>query len=409
MTGFTVTEQTTLDGVLASAVGCAVLTDGTLLVVAGHQDSSGVRTITHYAPDLAVIDSAPWPPNEEVAAVWATPTGAVVLGTAPYTVTTGGGLAVSAGADWSTPVTPYTFADYAIAPVVGPDGNVHIFREGMHYTATLAGAYVSAQATPWDYGVSAHPSGLLVADDGTVWNYTTHTQISGATASGTYPLAATDPASQWVVAAQDDSGIGQGIYDGATGALTATYAAAEYRYTPGASASVPGGVIAVSLSSPNGTAPTGDDNAVALDHFTAAGPLTHTTHHIPTEIGLTSVGGTEQIAVTGGRWVAVTVHRRRRFTTEPDAFQLNVWTGTIGDARLKVGVIQGGAMIWRKVGDESWADGPGRMKLGVPRSLSPSGWMMEVKPGDDTTGARTMHLDINGGDEVAAVRFIPAE
>src|SRR5690606_14361654 len=86
------------------------------------------------------------------------------------------------------------------------------------------------------------------------------------------------------------------------------------------------------------------------------------------------------------------------------------WTVEVGtDARLKVGVIQGGAMIWRKVGDESWADGPGRMKLGVPCSQSPSGWMMEVKPGDDTTGARTMHLDINGGDEAAAVRFIPAE
>lgn len=80
--------------------------------------------------------------------------------------------------------------------------------------------------------------------------------------------------------------------------------------------------------------------------------------------------------------------------------------GTPRPAPLSVGLESPKGEQWRKVGDESWRDGPGRLKMAVPTSQSPSGWLMEVKPGDDTSRARWVTVDVPGG-RPRAVRMVP--
>lgn len=92
-----------------------------------------------------------------------------------------------------------------------------------------------------------------------------------------------------------------------------------------------------------------------------------------------------------------------------DAPGLAAWTIDLGGGRhaqLRVAVPDGDGHPWssRLVGDESWEHGPGRMK--VPDPDSPSGWSMEVKPGDDTTNATWVRLATLDG-WVAAFRVIP--
>lgn len=115
------------------------------------------------------------------------------------------------------------------------------------------------------------------------------------------------------------------------------------------------------------------------------------------------------LAVHGGTALVLVVGYQRPgdFGTE-GRFGLTAWTIALGGrhAQLRVAVPDGDGHPWssRLVGDESWEHGPGRLK--VPDPDSPSGWSMEVKPGDDTTNATWVRLAAGDG-YVAAFRVIP--
>src|SRR5690606_11306269 len=145
---------------------------------------------------------------------------------------------------------------------------------------------------------------------------------------------------------------------------------------------------------------------LALAHMTSGG-LTVTPLADPAgTVGLVANWAQSPVIVSNGRTAVVV--RTGWYSGSPDASGIRARTAEDGGARLTVASMQDGQYVWRKVGDESWADGPGRMKLSVPTSQSPSGWVMEVKPGDDASKARTMYLDMPGGAErVAPVRMIP--
>jgi len=94
-------------------------------------------------------------------------------------------------------------------------------------------------------------------------------------------------------------------------------------------------------------------------------------------------------------------------TGRPDEYGITAWMVDLSrHAQLRVALVQGDGHPWssRLVGDESWEHGPGRMKIGDPNS--PSGWFMEVKPGDDTSNATWVRLDLADG-RAAAFRVVP--
>src|SRR5690606_27018165 len=103
---------------------------------------------------------------------------------------------------------------------------------------------------------------------------------------------------------------------------------------------------------------------LALAHMTSGG-LTVTPLADPAgTVGLVANWAQSPVIVSNGRTAVVV--RTGWYSGSPDVYGISAWTVEVGDARLKVAVMQDGQYVWRKVGDESWADGPGRMKLSVP-------------------------------------------
>lgn len=149
---------------------------------------------------------------------------------------------------------------------------------------------------------------------------------------------------------------------------------------------------------------------VSLAHATNGG-ITITPLPLPTVeyVRGTTSDSTVTVAVHGNTaLVAVVGYQRPGYFGAEGRYGLTAWTIDLGsvDSRLHVGILGANGPIWRKVGDESWDLGPGRLKLRVGRGRSESGWLMEVKPGDDTTNAETLKVGTADG-HVQTLRMIP--
>ena len=189
--------------------------------------------------------------------------------------------------------------------------------------------------------------------------------------------------------------------------------AAAFPHGPGATAPAPDSATLAALYVNATAAPaTLDQSALGLLTITADGITV-------TDLPLPQVPRLQSLSVSPGP--TLTVHGRTAVVTQvvyqylagdlssPRTLAVLAYAIDLGgaDSRLKVQTLGG----WRRVGLESWEEGPGRLKLRVPTSVAPSGWVMEVKPGDDTSEARAMSLRLvdpaTGVRHEQVVRFIP--
>lgn len=388
MTGFTITGRTTFPDAVGGPVGAAVLTDGTLLVAANHDvDGGDTLNVWHLRADLSTISTATLPAVFRLDALVATPDGNALAVTTTGEVSTARRITTDPTLGFATlgalptTVPPWeNFNDWSPAPVIGPDGHVHILRPGWHHVITTTGTQVAAGGVAWGNIVTPHPSGHAVNDTGQAWTFG-HNHTATAPEVGSYALAATDPSlDQWVFVSQDGSTGGQNIYDGQTGTILSTYGVGGYRWTSGAAASDgKGGAISITYAE-GGPSPAPD--VAYLDHVTPDGQHTHTVHEISDN---SSWNGGQSIACLGGRWLCVTVTATGVGANQ----QLNIWTGTVPtDGVLHVDTL---SHPWWLVGTR---DPSMHYELLVD---TPLGWVREIVAGEESLA--THELMVSDGME----------
>lgn len=309
-----------------------------------------------------------------------------------------------------TPPPVPNVLQHNVSPFVMGDLTVIVTRTGVH-TYTVDGSKVGLWPMPGapNYPQAAWPNGTggltVLMLNGTVWDVA----AGGATQTGAVTLpelnttmGGTDPTVTPSVAVT--AGPHWGAHLIADGVVVAADGQDDLdRVALGMSAPTAQGGVAVTQwtnydFSQGGYAPAFD----LVHYFTPRGEL-HTARLAPGKMaGVTDTGP------------ALSHHARRvavvdLFVDDNDNRNLHLWLLTVPGGRhaaLRVGVVHGDGHSWssRLVGDESWEHGPGRMKVADVRS--PSGWSMEVKPGDDTADARWIRLDLADG-KVAAFRVVP--
>ena len=409
MTGFTYGGSATLLDLPAGASGVpdqkaatAVLPDGSLLVAATVDLSTH---IWHLTETLDVTGTATVAGSNPI--LIPTDDGAILTvtdGTNGYSHAVTAGPTISPAHSIGTPILGFSFGanDFmTVAPWIDGD-NIYILTRDRLDILTTTGARVARHTLPGMVTAAAYPHGdhALVLDwdgglhrlgyDGTV------TALGASAAS--WPVAATDPAQPWRVTEQ---GTGPtAIVMDSDGSNVSTYATGDWRARPGFTArDNQSGALSITTWIPDDAE---FEFAAYIDHLTTDG-ISH--QRIPLGYYGELSGGSMSMAQSRGRWVAAAVLDGRSATPAFGARRLTVFTGTVPyvTSRLHVGIQTATGKIHRKVGDESWEHGPGRLKLRVPRSQSPSGWLMEVKPGDDASNAHPMRLKII--DPATGVRY----
>ena len=401
----------------ANHPGACVLTDDTVLIA---WEAAGTLTLTHYTRDLSLLGQTT-----------TTPGSTDVRGVALFARPDGTATLTHAGQTWHVTINPLTLTPGPAAPttiqygsgyssmltlgdttLLTADTEIIAHRDGTITRHPIAGGA--------EFTTALHPTG-----DGRAWVSTSAWPTT--TLHTLDPTTGASSAVETTTQHEDEFAgvhVGPGRYaqlnldstltlrDAAGALLTSApwpgqTPGSTWQGTAVGSVTLDDGTVLAALHWDDTTTRHGGTGLARITRDT----ITATDLHPPT-LGLQGAGGSQSPVVARGARTAVIVHHNvldATWTGAPESlYAVTAWTVDLGGrhAQLRVGLVQGDGHPWssRLVGDESWEHGPGRMKIGTP--ASPSGWAMEVKPGDDTTGATWVRLDLPDG-RAAAFRVIP--